>query len=155
MTTIWDQMRRMQEEMDSVFNNFFRSDPFRSKNLLSGPETKDLALGSFAEPTADIYETDKEVVAEIDVPGVDKKDIEVSVTDDGVEVKAERKDEAKTEEKGIHRYERSYSGFYRRFSLPGNVDADKAKAEYKNGVLKITVPKTEIEEKKKKLLPIN
>ena len=90
------------------------------------------------------------------MPGVDKKDIKVNVTKDSIEIKAEKKKEVKEEDKkkGMFRHERSFAGFYRSFALPNNVDADKANAEYKDGVLKITVPKLKIEEKKKKLLEI-
>jgi HSP20 family protein len=157
--SIWDEMRRMQEQMDSLFNNFFSTEPLwdQQQLLLEDSSKKgDVITSNYAQPLSDVWETDKEVVAEIDMPGVDKKDIKVNVTEDGIEVKAETKSETKEEDKkkGMFRLERRYSGFYRNFSLPKDVDADKAEAEYKNGVLKIRVPKLKIEEKKKKLLEI-
>ena len=73
------------------------------------------------------------------------------------EDKKVEKNEVKEEDKkkGMFRLERSFAGFYRSFALPNNVDSDKANAEYKDGVLKITVPKLKVEEKKKKLLEVN
>lgn len=115
-----------------------------------------MVSSNYRLPVSDIYETDKEIVAEIDLPGVDKKDIKVNVTEGSIEVKAEKKKETKQEgkKKGMFRLERSFAGFYRRFPLPNNVDADKANAEYREGVLKVTVPKLQIEDKKRKQLEI-
>jgi len=158
--SIWDEMRRMQEQMDAIFENFFSGGPFlsRGQSLLEGPGSAkgELVASNYKHPISDIYETDKEIIAEIEIPGVNKNDIKVHVSDDGIEVKAETHAEAKHEDKkkGIYRFERNYSGFYRHFSLPENVDPDKANAEYKDGVLKITLPKLEIQEHKKKLLDI-
>lgn len=159
--TIFDEMRRMQEQMDNMFENFFSNDPFMERNnlLLEGPSSGkkgELITSSYKQPLSDIYETDKEVIAEVDMPGMDKKDIQVHVDKDGIEIKAETKAETKHEDKkkGMYRFERNYSGFYRHFSLPNNVNAEKANAEYKDGVLKIIVPKLKIEEQKRKLIDV-
>jgi HSP20 family protein len=111
---------------------------------------------NYRQPVSDIYETDTDVVAELELPGLDKKNIEVNVDDRSITVVAKINSENKIEDKkkGMYRFERSCSGFSRQFSLPTNVDANKANAEYKDGVLKITVPKLKLEEKKKKLLEI-
>ncbi len=155
--TIFDEMRRMQEQMDTMFENFFANDPFMDRNhlLLEGPSTGkkgELVTSSYKQPLSDIYETDKEVIAEVEIPGVDKKDIQVNVDQNGIDIKAETKHEDK--KKGMYRFERNYSGFYRHFSLPSNVNADKANAEYKDGVLKIIIPKLKIEESKRKLIDV-
>lgn len=154
--SIWDEMRRMQENMDSLFRNFFSTEPLSGNELLEDNSGRELAQDNLVAPASDLYETEKDVIAEIDMPGVDKKDVNVNVTKEGIEVKAEKKHEAKQEDKkkGLFRMERSYSGFYRNFRLPSDVDPDKAEAEFKDGVLKIKVPKLQIEEKKKKLLEI-
>ncbi|HHI04032.1 MAG TPA: Hsp20/alpha crystallin family protein [Candidatus Woesearchaeota archaeon] len=159
MRSIWDEMRRIQNNMDILFSNFFSTEPLIGSEFFLEDESgkrKDLVSSNYRAPISDLYETDKEVVAELDMPGVDKKDIKVNVTKDSIEIKAEKKKEVKEEDKkkGMFRHERSFAGFYRSFALPNNVDADKANAEYKDGVLKITVPKLKIEEKKKKLLEI-
>ena len=157
--SIWDEMRRMQEQMDSMFSDFFDTEPFIGNHYLledGSGKSKELVSSNYKAPTSDLYETEKEVVAEIDIPGVDKNDIKVNVTEDAIEIKAEKKNEVKQEDKkkGMFRLERSFTGFHRSFALPNNVDPDKANAEYKDGVLKITVPKLKVEEKKKKLLEV-
>lgn len=157
--SIWDEMRKMQEQMDSMFSNFFDTEPFiRNYYLLEdgSGKNKESVSSNYKAPVSDLYETDKEFIAEVDIPGVDKKDIKVNVTEDAIEIKAEKKNELKQEDKkkGMFRLERSFAGFYRNFPLPHNVYSEKANAEYKDGVLKITVPKMKVEEKKKKLLEI-
>lgn len=157
--SIWDEMRRMQEQMDAMFSNFFDTEPLIGNHFLledGSGKNKELVSSNYKAPVSDLYETDKEVIAEVDMPGVDKNDIKVNVTEDAIEIKAEKKNELKQEDKkkGMFRLERSFAGFYRSFALPNSVDPDKANAEYKDGVLKITVPKLKIEEKKKKLLEI-
>ncbi len=156
---VWDEMRQMQKNMDSLFRNFFNLDPLFENRFLIGENStpkSDLITSNYVEPTSDLYETDKEIIAEIDLPGVDKKDIKVNVTKDSIEINAEKKYETKKEDKkkGMYRFERSYSGFCRKLALPNKVDADKADAEYKNGVLQIKIPKLKIEQQQKKLLEI-
>lgn len=148
---LWREMKRMQDQMDALFHNFFRSDQIGDSDMLLENKGDDYRF-----PASDVYETDKEVVAEIDLPGIDKKDIKVNIADDSVEVKAERKEEVEhgDKKKGTYRKERSCSGYYRKFNLPSRVDADSAEAEYKNGVLKIKAPRKKIEEKKKNLLEV-
>lgn len=157
---IWNEMRRMQEKMDSLFEHFFSGEPFfdRTRNLLESHVSKKgkLVPSNYRQPITDIYETDKEIIAEVEIPGVNKNDIQVHVDDNGIEIKAETRAEAKHEDKkkSMYHFERNYSGFYRYFSLPNTANAKKANAEYKEGVLKITVPKLKKEEHKKKLLEI-
>jgi len=157
--SIWEEMERMQEQMNSMFSNFFNTEPLIGNNYLLEDRTgknRGLVSSNYKAPASDIYETDKEVVVEVDMPGVDKKDIKVNVTEDAIEIKAEKKNELKQEDKkkGMFRLERSFAGFYRSFALPNSVNPDKANADYKEGVLKITVPKLKIEKKGKKLLTI-
>jgi len=135
-----DEMRRFQRELNRSFGEFWDRDdikalPFRSNSLRT--------------PLTDLEETDKEVIARFDVPGVEKKDIQLNVTSNRIEVKVEKKQEAKVEKKGMYKEERSYRGFYRAMMLPSEVVADKAKASYKNGVLEVTMPKAENKKKSK------
>lgn len=147
---IWDEMRRMQEEMDRMFDNFFRKRP--DNELLESGESPG-SLEEYRSPLTDVWETDNEVVAKLEVPGVKKDDIKVNATDDGVEVKVEKSDdyEQKDKKKGMYKYERSYCGFYRKIPMQ-NANPQKAKAKYDNGVLEIRAPKTE--EKKGKVIDI-
>lgn len=158
--TIWDEMDRMQKQMDAIFESFAVNDPVFAKNkfLLENGDGKknNLISSSYRQPLSDIYETDKEIITEIEMPGLDKKDIQVHVDSKGISIKAETKKETKDEDKkkGMYRFERNYTGFYRYFALPSNVDSEKSVAEYKDGILKIRVPKLKVEEQKKKLLEI-
>lgn len=142
--------------MDTMFEHFFKSEPFFDDFHTPLLEDRSRDIIGYRKPLVNTSETDKDIVTEIEMPGLNKKDIQVSVTEDGIEVKAESKSEVehKDEKKGTYRAEKSYSGFYRKLSLPPNVDPSKADAEYKNGVLKITLPKLKIKEQKKKLLEV-
>jgi len=157
MDRIFDELKRMQQQIDNTFKNFFEMDFFNiNHNLLKGPKGE-ISKTNYKLPLSNIYETDKEIIAEIEMPGVDKKDIKIQIDKNGIEIKAENKAEIKQEnqKKGIYRFERNYSGFYRYFSLPSYADTEKANAEYKNGILKIIIPKLKIvEEKKKKLIEV-
>ncbi len=106
--------------------------------LLSEPRT-----GRPWSPAVDIFETENSLVLKADIPDVDLKDIEVRVENDTLTVKGERKFEHNENSKGYHRIERSYGNFVRSFVLPETVDNEKVGAEYKNGVLTITLPKKE------------
>lgn len=138
MKDIWDpfeDMRRFRKEMDSLFERFFERPRF--KLLGKGEELM------VREPLSDVIEKDEEIVAEIELPGVDKRDITVNVTDDYIEIKAEKKHENKIEKKGLHKIERSYSSFYRVLPLPVKVKGEEAEAKFDNGILKIRIPKKE------------
>ena len=91
-------------------------------------------------PQVDITETEKEIKVSADIPGVEAQDIDVSV-EDGMLSKGEKKYEREEKEKGQYRMERSYGSFERAIELPAEVDESKAKAEFKQGVLRLTLPK--------------
>ena len=95
-------------------------------------------------PAVDILETDNELVVKADLPEVDQKDIHVEIENGTLTLKGERKFEKEEKETGYHRIERSYGSFARYFSLPETVEPEKVKADYKNGVLTVTLPKKEI-----------
>jgi len=93
-------------------------------------------------PFTDIQETEKEVIITSELPGMERDEIEIEVSGDRVEITADRKYEEEKEEEGYVRRERDYRSFRSSFELPAEVDAGKAKATYKNGVLEIALPKT-------------
>ena len=95
-------------------------------------------------PSVDIYETENELVLKADLPDVDLKDIDVRVENQTLTLAGQRKFEKQDAGKGYHRIERSYGSFVRAFALPDSVDAEKVAADYKNGVLTVTVGKKEI-----------
>ena len=95
-------------------------------------------------PPVDILETENDLVLKADLPDMDMKDINVEIENGTLSLKGTRKFNGEKKEKGYHRIERSYGTFARYFSLPETVDAEKVGAEYKNGVLTITIPKKEL-----------
>jgi len=95
-------------------------------------------------PAVDIEETDHELIVKADVPDMEMKDIDVRMENGTLTLRGERKFEAKKTEGGWHRLERSYGTFERVFTLPDTVNAEGVKADYKNGVLTVTLPKKEI-----------
>ncbi len=106
-------------------------------------------------PNVDIVDTGKEYRLTAELPGVSKDDVEVNLTDDGIELSTETKKE--TEEKSgekdrFIRRERSYSRFYRSFAFPDEVVPEKADAKMENGVLEIVIPKKEVRENKRRLV---
>jgi HSP20 family protein len=94
-------------------------------------------------PPVDIYETEDAIVLKAELPGIDPKDVEVRVEDNTLYLKGERNYEKEINEQNYHRIERSYGSFARSFSLPNSISAEKVKAEYKDGLLTLTMPKRE------------
>ena len=94
-------------------------------------------------PAVDVHSDENEVVVQAELPGLDHKDIEVNLDDGVLTIKGERKREEEGNEKGYHFVERAYGKFYRAIRLPAEVDGTKVKAEMKEGVLTITLPKAE------------
>jgi len=101
-------------------------------------------------PVVDIYEKDDTIVIKAELPGMEKKDISVDLKDDVLTLKGERSHEKEVKEENYHRKERFFGKFHRSFRLPEDMDADKIKADFKDGVLKIDIPKPE-ERKPKKI----
>jgi len=100
-------------------------------------------------PHFDISETEKEYMISGEIPGIDVKDLNVTLTDGIITIKGEKKKETEEKEENYHRIERHYGSFERSFRVPDKVKTDKLDANYKDGVLKLTLPKAEISEVKK------
>jgi HSP20 family protein len=103
-------------------------------------------------PVMDMSETEQDVIASVELPGMGKDDIKVSVHDDVLTVTGEKHQEKKETKENVHRVERSYGCFKRSVAVPADVDADKVKATFKDGILKVTLPKLEV--KKAKQIPV-
>jgi HSP20 family protein len=99
-------------------------------------------------PAAEIQETDDAVQLKLEVPGMEAKDLNVEVTPEAVTVNGERKSEVKTEEKGVTRTEFRYGKFHRVIPLPVEVDNQKVQAEYKDGILMLSLPKLDNDRRK-------
>jgi len=132
----FDEMRRMMED--------FWMTPFEE-------------LGRWGDgfvPKVDVKEEDKEIVVSAELPGMDQKDIDVTVTKDSIRISGEKKQEEEKEEKGYYRHETSYGSFERVVDLPTEVNEDKAEAEFSKGVLTIKLPKSEEAQAKQKKIKI-
>jgi HSP20 family protein len=121
------------EEMDALNDLFFGK--HAGSVARSSSEPRDWV------PLVDIVENDSSYLIKAELPEVDKKDISVKVEDGVLTIAGERKSEVETEEKKIHRIERSYGRFVRTFRVPENGDAANVSAEFKDGVLRVSVPK--------------
>ncbi len=130
------------------YNPFAELDDFPTGiRLFQDTVNRLLSEGSTARPWApavDIFETENELVLKADVPDVELKDIDIRMENGTLSLRGERKFESKKTDGGYHRLERAYGSFERYFTLPDTVDPDKVKAEYKNGVLTVTLPKKEV-----------
>ncbi len=145
MVDPWDDFGRFEEMMNRMFEEFWGR-PRRP--LLPSSEKGEIVPAGYRQPFIDVIETDKEIIATAEMPGLEKQDIKINLTEDRLEVSAETKQEEKKEEKGYVYRERRSGSYFRAISLPSPVDPDNSKASYKNGVLEIKMPKTEIKKKK-------
>jgi HSP20 family protein len=104
---------------------------------------EDWALGGSWAPAVDIYEKNGNIVLKAELPGIDPKTVDVRVENNVLTLRGERKFEEEVKKDDFHRVERAYGTFTRSFTLPALVDTGKIKAEFKDGVLKLTIPKKE------------
>lgn len=108
------------------------------------------------KPALDIQETDKQYKIALEVPGVEEKDIQITLDNDVLLVRGEKRQEQETKDGGFHRVERSYGSFQRALNLPADANQDTIKAAFKNGVLMITMEKREASTPKQgRSIPIN
>jgi HSP20 family protein len=130
-----DPFELFRRDMDQLFNGFLSEWPGGRTSLMNRQ------FGSFV-PEIDIKETDKEVRVTAELPGMEEKDIDVSLTEGVLTIKGEKREEHEEEKGDTFRSERRYGMFERSIALPNGIDANGAKASFKKGVLKITLPKT-------------
>jgi HSP20 family protein len=110
---------------------------------------EDFGVAPAQLPAADLYETEKELIVELDVPGFDEKELALEVSDRTLTVKGERMDEKEEKEKTFHLHERLEKYFERSFTLPVDADLEKVEAKFDTGVLKVHVPKIEVAKPRK------
>lgn len=94
-------------------------------------------------PSVDIFEDKNDIVVKAELPGIKKEDIDVTLTDDTISIAGEKKKEEEVQKKNYYRWESSYGSFARTFTLPAEVQTDKVKTEFRDGILEIRIPKTE------------
>ena len=140
--TTWKPLReldRVRSDMDRLWDAFFEGRPVRRFDEMKG-----------WLPSLDVSETKNDIVVKAELPGMDPKDIDISLSDGSLVLKGEKKHEKEEKEENYHFVERSYGSFVRSVHLPAEVKHDKISASYKNGVLKVVLPKSE-ESKKKEI----
>jgi HSP20 family protein len=128
----WEPFRdlvSLRTDMDRLFNTFFGGLPEEREGFWS--------------PVLDIEENNGNLMVKAEIPGMTKDDIKVTVCDNILSITGERKQEEETKKKAFHRIERCYGKFSRVITLPTEVESDKIKATYKDGILNITLPKSE------------
>lgn len=143
-----DPFRDFQREMNRLFGEFFGESALAERGRESGWES------AVFVPRVDVSETDKEVKVSAELPGMDEKDISVELQDDVLTLRGEKKSEQEEKGKNWFRREQSYGSFQRAIELPAGVDAAKAVALFKKGVLTFTAPKRPDEQAKRRTVPI-
>lgn len=128
----FDLMRRMNEEMNRVF----------------GGLTHERAVWA---PSVEVREQDNNLIVSADLPGLNKDDVKIEVTEDALILRGERKREQEEKRQGFYRSEVSYGEFYRAIPLPEGAQPDQAKAQFSNGVLQVTIPITESKRKPREI----
>jgi HSP20 family protein len=131
-------LSRWEHEIDRIMDNFFarRMRPWWPQRWLGVREEELVA------PAVDVYEEKDDIVVKAELPGMDKDQIEVQISGSELILKGEKRKEEKVEEGNYYRVERSYGAFRRAVVLPKEVQADKVKAAFKNGILEVRLPKT-------------
>jgi len=157
----WKRRQRdldIRRDYDSPFrtlaremNRFF--DDFRSRFDIEPFGFSRGEAGAFM-PSVDVTEDDKEVRITSELPGLDEKDIDITLSKDSVTIKGEKKQEMEDKGKDYYRMERSYGSFQRMIPLPAEIDQDKAQAEFKKGILKVRLPKTAEAQKAQKKIEV-
>ncbi len=134
----WRPMRELRREIDRLFEDFLGE--------------RSLAPEMEWTPSVDISETKDAVIIKAELPGLDPKDIDISLRGDILTIKGEKKQEVEEKDENFHRIERRYGFFSRSIPIPAEVDADRIEATYKRGVLRIVLPKKE--EAKARQIPV-
>ena len=125
----------LQDRMNRIFEESFRGQPAQGE--------EDWALGGSWAPVVDIYEREGNIELNAELPGMNAKDVDVRVENNVLTLRGERHIDSEVKRESYHRVERAYGTFTRSFTLPSVVDMEKIKAEFKDGVLHLTLPKKE------------
>ncbi len=140
MPGLFASMESMRDQMDRLFHSFAAGWPSLGEEGPLREHRPAFALGHM--PKVETAEDDKQFEITVELPGVDEKDVAVSVDDGILTIKGEKKSEREEKKKDYHLSERSYGSFQRSFHLPETAAQDKISADFENGVLKVTLPKS-------------
>lgn len=127
------ELSNVQREINRLFDNFFHGDV----------QADDSFFSSVWTPAVDIAEQDDQYVVKVELPGVNKDDVKITLESNILTIRGEKKQEKEIKEDNYHRMERSYGSFQRSFTLPATVKSDKIDAGFKDGILTISLPKAE------------
>lgn len=136
----WREIATLQQQMNQLFD----------ETLVPATGSE---RGFVRVPAAEIEETQEAVHLKVELPGIEAKDLDIQVTQNAVSISGERKEETKTQENGVTRSEFNYGKFQRVIPLPARIQNTKVQAEYKDGILILTLPK--MEEEKNKVVKVN
>lgn len=142
----------LQQEMNRLFEDFFRAPNWESFGEFPALSTEH--FWGDVTPRIDMSETDKELLVKVELPGMTEKDVDISINRDMLTISGEKKQEKEQSEKGWYRMERQYGSFSRSIPLPYEIESDKAEALYKDGILSIKLPKSAVQQKATKSIPV-
>lgn len=125
--------RFFQRNMNQMLNDFFRGDALANESI----------FGSEWKPAVDIAENSDSYIIKVELPGMSKDDVKISLEKNTLTIRGEKKHEEEKKDHNYHRTERSYGMFERSFTIPGSIKADSVDAHYKDGVLTLTLPKAD------------
>ena len=141
--SIFDELSALQKDFNRVFSD---------AGLVPSDEAR--FPGGLLQPKVNVAETEKEVTVSAELPGMDEKDVSIEIDEQSLTLQGEKKAEQEEKGKNWHRREYSYGKFYRVIGLPAAVDTGKATARFRKGILEVTLPKREEDQKKRRTLQI-
>jgi HSP20 family protein len=155
--SVWQPFESLRDEVDRIFEEFTRGFgglPMARRLFDIEPFGRVERAFAIRAPAVDFVEKEKEYRITVELPGIDEKDIAVSIADDVMTIKGEKKEEKEEKEENYYLSERRYGAFQRSFQLPSGVDHAKIEAGFQKGVLTVTLPKTPEAQKKEKKIAI-
>jgi len=126
-------LQSLQQDMNRIFDEFFRGDILANDSLFARDWN----------PAVDIIENNDQFILKAEIPGMTKDDVKITLENNVLTIRGEKKNESEKKEGDYHRIERSYGSFERSFSVPGTIKVNEIDAQYKDGVLTLTLPKAE------------
>jgi HSP20 family protein len=130
----FDELASLRESMENLFDEFFTRRPSRRART---------GVPAVWEPAVEVSETGNEVVFRAEMPGIDPKNVDVTIAEDTLTVKGEARSEEEQKDRNYYRRELRYGSFQRTVPLPASVQGDQAKATFRNGILEVRIPKAE------------
>jgi HSP20 family protein len=150
----WQPFESLRREVDRLFDDFAVGFPTRGRLFDIEPWFRHGAALVGMAPAIDVVEKDKAFELTAELPGLDEKNIEITVSDNRLTIKGEKKEEKEEKEKNYYLSERRYGAFQRSFELPAGVDVEKIDAQFGKGVLTVTLPKTPEAQKKQRKISV-